>query len=185
MAGKRHKDMVIMLEDIVEQSLRSNVMLGESFPMVGLPELIFFAKASLDWEVWKRLLDDRPSASLVASVLAHDFAQHLLDCGLEWSLCRNLESEVCQIGRLQTPIKWACIVTFWSWHLGFCELAVHEVVVVKGLMLALVSQVSIDPVELAIAVELRPVLVPSFGAVLGFADIVWVDKYIRRTRKYT
>ena len=185
MAGKRHEDMVVMLENIVKQSLRSDVVLGEGLAMVDLPELIFFTKASLNRKVRKCLMDDRPSASFVASMLAHDFAQHLLDDRLEWSFRRNIETRVSQVGCLQTPIEWACVVVFWSWHLGFCELAFDKSIVVEGLMFALISEVSIDPVELAIAVELRPVLVPSFGAVLGFADIVWVDKYIRRTRKYT
>ena len=39
-------------------------------------------------------------------------------------------------------------------------------------MLAFLSEVGVDPVELVVAIEFGPVIVPGFGAVFGFADIV-------------
>ena len=53
------------------------------------------------------------------------------------------------------------------------ELTLEECVVAQSLFFAFAGQMSIEPVQLAVAIEFRPVVVPRFGTILGFADIVW------------
>ena len=43
---------------------------------------------------------------------------------------------------------------------------------IAGLLFAYGGEVGVDPVEGSVAVEFGPVVVPEFGAVLGFSDVV-------------
>jgi hypothetical protein len=140
--------------------------------MIFLPKLIVLRKTRLNLPLRKRLMDIRPITPPITSMLAHNLTHQLLDYWHERLLIRLFEARIGEVGSLQASIQRAGVVPLRKRHLRVCELASEKCVVFESLMLALFRQVGVRPVELAVAVEFGPVIVPGFGAVFCFAEIV-------------
>ncbi len=172
MTGEGEERMFIMHENVLQKLLRTSIMLLVSLAMVGLPEYIFLDKPGLDIPLRNSVMDHTPTTALVAGMYAHDFPHELLDKRLERSVCGEVEAGVRQVGCLETAVHGAGVVRLGSGHLSFVELVLQESVIVLGLMFTFLRQVCVKPVELAVAVEFRPVVVPGFCAVFGLGDVV-------------
>ena len=165
--------MLVMLENVIEQLLRTSIVFSPSFAVVSLPQHIFLAESRLDLPLRKRLMDDGLTTPAIAAMLAHVLAQELLNYWIELSIVGQLKARVGEVSSLQAPVERARVIALRRRHLSVHELVLQESLVVESLISAFVCQVSINPEELAVTVELRPVVIPVFGTVFGFADVVW------------
>ena len=137
------------LEHILQQILRPHVVLSKGFTVISTPQLIFLSETLLDRPSRVSSFDDRPRASTIARVLAHDLSRHFLDRGLEPS---QPETRPFQLGGLQTPHQRTRNPRVGHGHLLFGKLLREESAGVAGLLFADRGQVSVDPVEFAVTV---------------------------------
>lgn len=168
--------MAVVSKDVIEESFGASIMLRVGLAMVGLPKFILLREARLDVPRWDGFVDHRLSAPLVAGMLAHDFSHQLLHQRLEGPIRWRIETGVCEIGSLQAPIQRTNVIPLWRRHLGIADLELEEGVVVPRLLLADLGQVRIQPIQLAISIQFRPIIIPGLGSVLGFADVVCLSQ---------
>ena len=164
--------MLLVLENVVQELIQADLDLGCRLAMVSFPQLVFLAEARLDLPVRKGIMNVSSATSPITSMLAHDLAQQLLDHRLERPIGRHVEAGESEVGGLQTPIQRTHVIPLWRRHLGLSGLLREEVVVGESLLLAILGKVRVVPEEFAVAVEFGPVVVPGFGTVLGFANVV-------------
>lgn len=69
-----------------------------------LPELVLFTKAVFNIYVREGTMDDRPTASSVAGMLAHNFSHHFLDERLELLVGWEIEVRELHVGSLKAPV---------------------------------------------------------------------------------
>lgn len=138
--------MLVILKDVVKELLGACVVLFEGLAMISLPELIFFRESCLNFPFRHRIMDYISGTTLITSVLTHDFSHQLFDDGLERSFRRRFETKVSQVGGLQASIQRTGEILLRRRHLRLSKLTSEECIVVEGLVLAMIGQVSIEPI---------------------------------------
>ena len=156
-------------EHILQKILRPHIMLRKRLPMIRPPQLILLRKPLLNRPTRVRSLNNRFRTPPIARMLAHDLARHLLDRRLEPI---QPQPRPFQLRSPQTPHQRTRNPRVGHGHFLASELVREESARVTGLLLAHGGEVRVDPVQRAVAVELAPVVVPGFGAVESFGDVV-------------
>lgn len=156
-------------EYLVQQRNGPHIMLSMRLAVIRLPQFIILSEASLDRPLGICSMDFGLRAPAITSVLAHHFSRHFFDSRLE-SL--ELQARPLQLSSLETAHEWARDPCIGDGHLLVTELFGKESTCISGLLLTNSGKVCVDPVASSIAVKLTPVVIPSFGAIESFGDVV-------------
>lgn len=159
----------LALENLVQKPQRPHIMLRERLPMIRPPQLILLREPLLNRPSRIRLVNNSPAAPPIARVLAHHLPRQLLDRRPE-----ALEPQLrpLQLSRAQAAHQRARDPGVWNGHLLLRKLRFEELARVARLPLADGRQARVVPEQGPVARQLAPVVVPGFGPVEGFGDVV-------------
>lgn len=171
MASQAHHTRILPFipKNLLQQLLSPHIVLRMRLTVISLPQLILLRETLLDQPLRLRSMDLRLRAPTIARMLAHDLSRHLPDQRPE-----PIQAQRCplQLRSLQAPHQRASNPRIRHRHLLVRKLLFEEKACIASLLLAHCCEVRIDPVAGAVTVELAPVVVPGFGAVEGFGDVV-------------
>lgn len=98
MRGDGNPGVVIVGEDIVQDSLGASILGAGRLSNDAGEELVILSEASLNLEAWEEVLDVSLAVSAVASVGGDAFAEEFFDGGHEWVVVRKLQVREGDVG---------------------------------------------------------------------------------------
>jgi hypothetical protein len=172
MAGNGNIRRLIILENVVENSLAPDVLIGRRFSLQRHPVWVFLRKTLLELELGKVLLDIALRATTIACMCADAFAQEFLDNWLEFGMTMQLQALKSEPGGVEAPIQRGCIVT-----LRCGDLLVFEEMCPEGVDLICLRytgwrKMCIGPRDRTVSIAFGPVAIPSRSTKVRFRRIV-------------